>query len=65
MKTFDPLSSEVIPKIIKKHYVFTQNDNVRKGISYSENGVEIPRSNDDFYDYGKVTPKSSQNLIKL
>ena len=57
MKTFDSPSSEVIPKSIKKALGFHSKRQGEKSISYSENGMGIPRSNDIFIENGKVTQK--------
>ena len=38
---------------------------MRKGISYSENGVGIPRSNDVFDDYGKSHSEKCTKPYKI
>ncbi len=65
MRLLEPIVTFRPEKYQKSIRFFTQNDKVRKSISYSENGVGIPRSNDIFLGNGKVTQKSSQNLIKI
>ena len=66
MKTFDPLSSEVIPKSIKKPLGFSlKMTRWEKAFRIVKMEWKFPGQMIILMIMAKVTPKSEKNLIKI